>query len=87
MFGSMLTKVFGSRNQRLIKRMGRTVAQVNALEASMTALSDEELAAKEGSAREEHVEILIPPDVFQRDSAPVQATEQRICHHPRLSPV
>jgi preprotein translocase subunit SecA len=61
----MLTKVFGSRNQRLIKRMGRTVAQVNALEESMTALSDEELAAKTPEFRQrveegESLDALIP---------------------------
>jgi preprotein translocase subunit SecA len=38
--------VFGSRNERLIKRMSRAVAQINALEPEVEQLSDEELKAK-----------------------------------------
>ncbi len=41
-----MKKVFGSRNQRLVKRMLRTVQEVNALEAEISALSDGDLAAK-----------------------------------------
>ncbi len=46
MFGSVLTKVFGSRNQRLVKQMGKTVSQINALEADFEALSDDAIKAK-----------------------------------------
>ncbi|MDH3637332.1 MAG: preprotein translocase subunit SecA [Gammaproteobacteria bacterium] len=46
MFGSVLSKVFGSRNQRLVKRMMKTVQEVNAFETEMSALSDADLAAK-----------------------------------------
>ncbi|MBF0282137.1 MAG: preprotein translocase subunit SecA, partial [Zetaproteobacteria bacterium] len=43
---NFLTKMFGSRNERLLKEAYPIVAQVNALEASIKALSDEELVAK-----------------------------------------
>ena len=43
----LLTQIFGSRNQRLIKEMSRTVAAVNALEASVSALKDEEFPGKD----------------------------------------
>lgn len=43
---SFLTSIFGSRNSRLLKRYGKTVAQINALEPAMEALSDEQLKAK-----------------------------------------
>ena len=43
---SFLTKIFGSRNQRLIKKLQSTVRDINALEASMEQLSDEALKAK-----------------------------------------
>ncbi len=43
---SFLTSIFGSRNSRLLKRYGKTVAQINAMEPAMEALSDEELKAK-----------------------------------------
>ena len=39
-------KVFGSRNDRLVKKHRKTVARVNALEEEFQALSDEQLAAK-----------------------------------------
>lgn len=43
---SLLTKIFGSRNQRLLKQYQKTVKQINALESSMEALADEQLQAK-----------------------------------------
>jgi preprotein translocase subunit SecA len=43
---SFLTKIFGSRNQRLIKKLQGTVREINALEASLEQLSDEALKAK-----------------------------------------
>ena len=46
MMNNVLKKVFGSRNDRELKRMGKVVKQINALEESMQGLSDEELAAK-----------------------------------------
>ncbi len=51
MFNKVLKKVFGSRNERLIKRMKKTVAQINALEEQITALSDEQLQAKTSEFR------------------------------------
>ncbi len=46
MFGQFLTKVFGSRNQRILKRLQKNVNAINALEESLAALSDAELQAK-----------------------------------------
>ncbi len=43
---SFLTKIFGSRNDRLIKQYRRKVEQINKLEPSIKALSDEELKSK-----------------------------------------
>ncbi|MDE2349673.1 MAG: preprotein translocase subunit SecA, partial [Gammaproteobacteria bacterium] len=42
----LLTHVFGSRNQRLIKEFGRTVAAINALEPEVRELKDEEFPEK-----------------------------------------
>ncbi|MEN8175074.1 MAG: preprotein translocase subunit SecA [Pseudomonadota bacterium] len=41
-----LSKVFGSRNERLVSRMRKQVAQINVLEAELEALSDDELRAR-----------------------------------------
>ncbi len=46
MLKNAFKKIFGSRNARLIKRMRKQVAQINALEESLTSLSDEALRAK-----------------------------------------
>jgi preprotein translocase subunit SecA len=46
MLNALFTKLFGSRNDRVIKKMGRVVDRVNALEDAIKALSDEELKAK-----------------------------------------
>jgi preprotein translocase subunit SecA len=41
-----LTKIFGSRNDRLLKQYRKTVERINALEAGLESLSDDELKAK-----------------------------------------
>ena len=46
MFSELLTKIFGSRNDRLIRQYRRQCAAVNKLEDSMKALSDEQLRGK-----------------------------------------
>ncbi|WP_144212236.1 preprotein translocase subunit SecA [Shewanella donghaensis] len=46
MLGKLLTKVFGSRNDRTLKGLGKVVIKINALEAEYEKLSDEELKAK-----------------------------------------
>ncbi|UAL44021.1 preprotein translocase subunit SecA [Shewanella inventionis] len=46
MLGKLLTKVFGSRNDRTLKSLGKIVNQINALEADYEKLSNDELKAK-----------------------------------------
>ncbi|WP_026146285.1 preprotein translocase subunit SecA [Zestomonas thermotolerans] len=46
MFAPLLKKLFGSKNEREIKRMLKVVQTINALEEQMVALSDEQLRAK-----------------------------------------
>ncbi|HTJ96991.1 MAG TPA: hypothetical protein VL381_05940, partial [Rhodocyclaceae bacterium] len=46
MISGLLKKIFGSRNDRLIKQYSLTVTRINALEPAMQALSDEALRAK-----------------------------------------
>lgn len=46
MIGKLLGKIFGSRNQRILNRLNKTVTQINAYEASLQQLSDEALQAK-----------------------------------------
>lgn len=42
----MLTKVFGSRNDRTLRRMRKVVNIINGMEPAMEKLSDDELKAK-----------------------------------------
>ena len=62
---SLLTQIFGSRNQRLIKQYQKTVRDINALEPMLEKLSDEELKAKtpefkERLAKGENIDALLP---------------------------
>ncbi|HYM48221.1 MAG TPA: preprotein translocase subunit SecA, partial [Burkholderiaceae bacterium] len=52
MISGILTKVFGSRNERLLKTYERNVERINALEPATAALSDEALKAKTSEFRE-----------------------------------
>lgn len=46
MFAPLLKKLFGSKNERELKRMGRIVGTINSHEEKLNALSDEQLKAK-----------------------------------------
>jgi preprotein translocase subunit SecA len=46
LFGKLLTKIFGTNNERVIKRLLPIVDQINALEPQMLPLTDEQLRAK-----------------------------------------
>jgi preprotein translocase subunit SecA len=43
---NFITRIFGSRNQRLLKQYAKTVNRINVLEEGLQALSDEQLAGK-----------------------------------------
>ena len=64
MFASLARRIVGSRNARELKRMSRVVARISALEESMRALTDAELAAKTPEFRErlesESLDDLLP---------------------------
>ena len=65
MFDSFLTKIFGSRNERLIKQYRRKVALINKLEPAIQKLTDAELAQKTAEfraryAKGETLEKLLP---------------------------
>ena len=47
-----LTKIFGSRNDRLLKQYRKSVERINALETSLESLSDEDLRAKTQSFKD-----------------------------------
>lgn len=52
MVGKLFKKIFGSRNERLVKAMRKIVAQINELESGLQSLSDEQLKAKTDEFRQ-----------------------------------
>ncbi len=65
---SFLTKIFGSRNDRLLRQYRKTVVAVNALESQYERLSDDELKAKTADFRAQLADGValdsLIPDVF-----------------------
>jgi len=76
MIQGVLKKIFGSRNDRLLKQYGRTVREINALEARISSLSDDELRAKTDEFRRRVEERLaaVPARSPANDSAAVRET-------------
>ena len=56
MISGLLKKVFGSRNDRLIKQYSQIVKRINALEPALQGLSDEQLRAKTDEFRQRHTQ-------------------------------
>jgi len=52
MFSGIAKKIFGSRNERILKRLSKQVQQINALEPQIQALSDDQLRHKTAEFRE-----------------------------------
>ena len=52
MFGALAKSIFGSSNDRYVKSLGKTVEQIASFEPTISAMSDEELAAQTVRFRE-----------------------------------
>jgi preprotein translocase subunit SecA len=76
MITNVLTKIFGSRNERLLKQYSRTVDRINALEPEVARLSDAALGAKTNEFRQRLKDKLaeVPPE--QKDEAERAALEE-----------
>ncbi|MBC5764788.1 preprotein translocase subunit SecA [Ramlibacter albus] len=62
---NILTKIFGSRNDRLLKQYRRTVERINSLERELEGLADDALKAKTGEFRQrleqgEELDAILP---------------------------
>ncbi|HWN30720.1 MAG TPA: preprotein translocase subunit SecA, partial [Burkholderiales bacterium] len=76
MLSGLLRKIFGSRNERLLKHYSHTVRAINALEAGIEKLSDHELRAKTDEFRSRVQQRLEQtPDNADGDAGPTQALE------------
>jgi preprotein translocase subunit SecA len=74
-FGGIARKLFGSANDRRVRSFQPNVAEINALEESMRALSDEALAAKTAEFRQQLADgkslddLLIPAFAVVREAS------------------
>ncbi len=78
MFDELLTKIFGSRNERLIKQSRRQVAAINKLEPAMEALSDAELQAKTQEFRDRIAKGATTDELLTEAFAVVREASKRV---------
>ncbi|MBI0156827.1 preprotein translocase subunit SecA [Gilliamella sp. M0364] len=74
----LLTKVFGSRNERVLKSMRKRVETINALEPAMEALSDEELKAKTNEFKQKIADGTKLDDILEEAFAVVREASKRV---------
>lgn len=78
MIANIFTKIFGSRNDRTIKKLTKTVALINALEEQYSALSDEELKAKTAEFRARYEQGISLDDILPEAFATVREASKRV---------
>jgi preprotein translocase subunit SecA len=78
MFDAILAKVFGTKNQRQVKRMLPRVQAINALEPEIQKLSDAELAAKTVEFKERLTQGASLDDLLEEAFAVVREAGRRV---------
>lgn len=78
MLGKIVTKIFGSRNERAIRRMRKVVAQINQLEPEFEKLTDDELKAKTDEFRERLKKGEKEEDILPEAFATVREASKRV---------
>ena len=74
----IIQSVFGSRNDRLLKRMHKNVDAINQLESSIAALNDEQLRAKTAEFRDRHTAGETLDDLLPEAFAVARETSKRV---------
>jgi preprotein translocase subunit SecA len=75
---SLLKKIIGSRNDRVLKQYRKQVAQINALESSVIPLTDQELAAKTAEFRQRIEQGASLDDLLPEAFAVVREASKRV---------
>jgi preprotein translocase subunit SecA len=78
MITKIFTKLFGSRNDRTIRNLRKTVALINALEKDISALTDEQLKAKTAEFRERYDAGTTLDDLLPEAFAVVREASKRV---------
>ncbi|MCC7256686.1 MAG: preprotein translocase subunit SecA, partial [Dokdonella sp.] len=84
MLNSVLTRIFGSRNERVLRQLDKSVAKINALETQYQALSDSELRGKTDEFRKRLAEGATLDSVLVEAFATVREASRRVLgmrHH------
>lgn len=77
MITNILSKVFGTANEREVKRLQPIVDQINAFEPAISALSDEQLQAKTNEFREQLSQGKTLDDILPEAFAAVREAAKR----------
>lgn len=80
MVTALLSKIFGSRNERILKQFNKTVAIINSLEPQFQALSDDQLRAKTEEFRRRLSEGATLDALLPEAFATVRETSRRVLH-------
>ncbi|MCF7513891.1 preprotein translocase subunit SecA [Pseudoalteromonas sp. L23] len=78
MLANIFTKIFGSRNDRTIKNLRKTVALINALEEQYDKLSDDELKAKTAEFKQRIEQGSSLDDLLPEAFATVREASKRV---------
>lgn len=78
MLGKIVTKIFGSRNDRTIRRMRKVVGEINKLEPEFEKLTDDELKAKTNEFRERLKNGEKEEDILPEAFATVREASKRV---------
>ena len=80
MISNLASKIFGSRNERIIKKHRKTVDGINRLEPEFEALSDEQLAAKTLEFRQRYTDGETIDQLLPEAFAAVREAGKRVLH-------
>jgi hypothetical protein len=88
MIANVLTKIFGSRNERLLRQYARTVDRINSLEGEIAALSDAQLRAKTDEFKQRVAERVAaePEEARAGSSTRSWPRPSRWCARPESAP-
>lgn len=78
MFGKFFAKLIGSRNDRYLKKLKKTVDLINSLEPAFVALSDEELKLKTAEFKQRFADGATLDDLLPEAFATVREASKRI---------
>lgn len=78
MITTLVKKIFGSRNERILKQLSKNVQTINALEPTMQALSDQQLRAKTDEFRQRLNQGESLDDILPEAFAVVREASRRV---------